>query len=59
VFADEDDRAVKKRATQTAAVQQQFAFEKFSRLTHCWLQFAPEMPGWQKRKNAGNFFPAF
>ena len=64
VLADENDRAVKKRAAQTAAVQQQSAFEKFYRLAHCWSQFAPEMPGWQKNEaktqalKAGNFFPA-
>jgi hypothetical protein len=34
VFADENHRAVEKQAAQTAAVQQQSAFEKFSRLTH-------------------------
>jgi hypothetical protein len=38
---------MEKRAAQSAAVQQQFAFEEFSRFAHIHSQCASEIRCWQ------------
>src|SRR5277367_1243887 len=51
MLADENYGVLKKRAAQIAAVQQQFAFEKFLRNAHCRSQCASGMQNPQKENN--------
>ena len=67
VLANQNDRALKKRTAQIAAVQQQFAFEKFLRLAHCQcnvhheFQLAKNKPPANRRnkKRTRNKIPVF
>ena len=59
VFADEDDGALKKRATKLPAVEQQLTLQRFSVFGHCYDNLHQKCPSGKKEKTRRIASPRF